>query len=90
MERAIGRKYEVAILHEDAHFDALKSISRFYKLKNFCVDCEEAISMKGTPQMQSLFYKLSKTLKLNYRPNAFTVDAFRMAMRSRTWLRQQM
>jgi hypothetical protein len=39
----LGRKYEVTILHAQGenHFDALKSISRFYKLKNFCVDCEE-------------------------------------------------
>ena len=37
----LGRKYEVTILHGEAHFDALKSISRFYKLKNFCVDCEK-------------------------------------------------
>ena len=37
----LGRKYEVAIIHEEAHFDALKNISRFYKLKNFCLDCEK-------------------------------------------------
>lgn len=37
----MGRKFEVVILQEKNHFDALKSISRFYKIRNFCVDCEK-------------------------------------------------
>jgi hypothetical protein len=37
----LGRKFEVAILLDEAHFDGLKTISRFYKLTNFCVDCEK-------------------------------------------------
>jgi hypothetical protein len=35
----IGRKFEVVILHENDHFHGLKSIQRYYKLKNYCVDC---------------------------------------------------
>jgi hypothetical protein len=38
----IGRKYEVAIVSNGQHFDALKSISRFFKLRNFCSDCGTA------------------------------------------------
>jgi hypothetical protein len=37
----LGRKYEVAIINQNEHFDGLKSISRFYKLRNYCVDCEK-------------------------------------------------
>jgi hypothetical protein len=40
----IGRKYEVAILQEVDHFDALKKISRFYKIENYCADCEKPYS----------------------------------------------
>jgi hypothetical protein len=38
----LGRKYQVRIIYKNDHFDAIKSISRFYKLRNYCVDCEKA------------------------------------------------
>ena len=33
----LGRSYEVVIYLENQHWDALKSISRFFKLRNYCV-----------------------------------------------------
>ena len=36
----IGRPFEVALLFQNNHFGALKSIRRFFRLDNFCVDCE--------------------------------------------------
>ena len=40
----MGRRFEVAILEQDGHFHGLKSIRRFFKLDNFCVDCEKSYS----------------------------------------------
>lgn len=37
----MGRKYEVCILKENDHFDAIKDVSSFFKMRNFCVDCEK-------------------------------------------------
>jgi hypothetical protein len=35
----IGRRFEVAILYENTHFHGLKSIQRYYKFRNYCIDC---------------------------------------------------
>ena len=40
----MGRRFDVAILEVDGHFHGLKSIRRFFKLDNYCVDCEKAFS----------------------------------------------
>ena len=33
----IGRKYEVCILAEANHFTALKSVSRYFRLRRYCI-----------------------------------------------------
>jgi hypothetical protein len=76
----LGRKYEVAILYVQGHFDAIKSISRFYKLDNFCMDCEEAYHEAKThySKCKVELNKIFKSLTIHSRPNASIVAAFNM------------
>ena len=48
----IGRRFEVAILATDGHFHGLKKITRFFKLRNFCVDCEISYNDEARHRMR--------------------------------------
>jgi hypothetical protein len=44
----LGRKFEIAILHDVDHFHGLKSVQRYYGFKNYCVDCTKNYDRDST------------------------------------------
>jgi hypothetical protein len=75
----LGRKYEVTILSRNGHFEALKSISRFYKLRNYCVDCEKAFFKERDHDNNCKVIIFHGAIKsFNFRPNVTTVVEFNM------------